>query len=196
MAAGSIYQIKLTSTVLGKDVYNIFHYQQGSGGSIPGDQATTINNAFWASIDTELLAIMHPSNSVKSAELFELDFLSVWNLKTISAAGTWTDASEQGAAFRQNTVGLRYNRVAVGQRHGYKRFSGAAVEAAEDGVWGAAMVVLAGALADALDGGFDAGTVHFSPFIASRPIVLGVNPSGYVPSGVDFYQGSSQNTRK
>jgi len=196
LAANDIVQIKLTTTVLGKDVFNIFHYIQGAGGTIPGDLAEVVNAAFWASIDTQLLACLHPSVTVKSSELVYLTFLSAWNILPIGEEGTWNDVTEQGAAPRQVTIGFRYQRTAVGQRNGYKRFSGGSIDALEDGVWGAAMAVTAGDLADALEDGFTAGTTPFYPYVAKRPITLGVNPPGYVSDAVSFYQGSSQNSRK
>jgi len=160
MAAGDIVQIKLTTTVLGKDVYNIFHYEQAVGGTIPGDLAETVNDAFWASIESQLLDCLHPSVTVKSSELVYLTFLSAWHIKPINMAGTWNDVTEQGVAPRQVTIGFRYQRTAVGQRNGYKRFSGGSIDGLEDGVWGSAMAVTAGYLADELEAGFQAGLVH------------------------------------
>lgn len=196
MAAGDIVQIKLTTNVVGKTTYNIFYYMQQAGGSIPGDLAATVNDAFWASINGQLRACLHPSTVVNQSELVFLTFLSAWNVKTINATGQWSDVSERGPAPRYNAIGLRYNRVAIGQRHGYKRFSGAAAEAIEDGGWNVALGALATTLATAIQGGFTAGTTAFLPFVAHRPIVLGMNPTGYVPGSVSYYDNSTQNSRK
>lgn len=195
MADGSIWQIKLHTEVLGKDCLNVFHFRQGPG-TVGGNLAEEVLNAFWAQIDAELLACIHPANTVSFVEGVELDFPAAFGSVTISDPGTWVDADERGPAQRNQTMSFRYQRAAANQRHGYKRFSGMSADAVEDGKWGSALVTKALDLELKLEAGFTAGTILFQPFVASRPIVVGSNPSGYVPLAAVFYNGGTQNTRK
>lgn len=196
MAVGDIIQIKLASTSNGQEMLNVFYFQQQAGGSIPGNLAQTVNEAFWDAFDTDWLDILHPSTTVVSSELIFLAFPEAWHNLAINDPGTWTDISEAGAAPAFLSAGFRYVRQSPGQRHGYKRVSGLAVEAQEDGGVSASFIALAVELAAVMQAGFTAGTTQFMPFVASRPIVLGTNPTGYVPSAVVFYGLGTQNTRK
>jgi hypothetical protein len=95
------------------------------------------------------------------------------------------------------SVTYRYARQAVGTRYGYKRISGIT----DDSVSGSSINPLYQATLSSV--GTALGSVlspivgvEFTPFIASRPITLGVNPGGYKTTSCSVNGLGTQNTRK
>lgn len=95
-----------------------------------------------------------------------------------------------------NATVFRFQRRAAGQRYGYKRYCGLVESQVAGNTWAAAAPsALVAALMVSSDPDTYEGWV-FTPFIASHPIVLGTNPTGYVPIACNFRGVTSQRTRK
>lgn len=196
MAEGSIWEIKLFSLASGQECLNVFHYEQVSGGDYGGEAGQAVADAFWDDLDTALLNILHPDTTVLRVELVELDFPAINNTTPINLAGTFVDTDDVGPAPSFISAGVRYNRIAAGQRYGWKRFAGIPLAALEGNGYESTYASALATLASVIQTGFSAGEVQFVPFVAHRPILLGTNPTGYVPGSVSVASVGTQDTRK
>lgn len=192
-AIGDIYQLVLTSDYAGEVLSNVFHYQLTAIGAGQGG-ADNLNQAFADGVTPALSTLVSENMVQRDLYTVCLNDMNDFHTLPLNIDGL---LDPSGGLNMPSWVALsyRYTRVAAGQRYGYKRFGGLldTQVAANNFVGNNAA---AEALRDVLAGILDDNTWSFRPFIASRPIVYGTNPSGYVPGGVAFRGITSQLSRK
>jgi hypothetical protein len=193
---GDVYQVKLFQDYLGVDVLNVFYYileTQGTGSNL----ATQLATQFDTDVITEMAEIQVDDLSYTQLEVVNLGDLTEFSATPGSGLAT-PDGNRVGDPLPAFFVAsFRFQRAAVGQRYGYKRLSGIqeqdVVGNSLDSGRQAAFNALAADFALTLDDGL--GNT-WAPYVAKRPIVLGVNPAGYVSKGCVFDGWATQNTRK
>lgn len=195
-AIGDVYQLKLFQTYLNVDMLNVWYYileSQGTGSNL----ATVLAAQFDQDVIPEFSGIQVNAVSYLQLEVVNLRELTEFSASpgsTLVNSGGQRSGAPLPAFF---TASFRYQRSAVGQRYGYKRVSGIQEQDVEGNVVEPSRVGafndVAAAFAAELDDGL--GNI-WAPYVAKRPITLGVNPTGYVCKGVVFNGWSTQSTRK
>lgn len=193
---GDIAQIKLAGSYLGQDVYNVFHYYC-EGASTDPKESQHIIDAFDDSVLFDLMPLLQSAYSVVSVECYNIRLPSDFDVRAGILLTNNVGSATGAPAPSWLTYTFKYDRVAVGQRHGYKRFAGVTEDYINGNEITGSGITKSGVLANTLDAGLVTATGGaFVPFIAKRPIVLGTNPAGYRSGGVIFNSIGSQNSRK
>lgn len=193
---GDIYQLTLFASFLGQAITNVFHYRLLEVGSGAGG-ADNLGASFADNILDDLIPLQSESLGYTGLVCMNLHNLSDFVETPLTLEGLLEIADDNNAPSYVALV-YRYGRTAAGQRYGYKRFSGL-VESQISGNAFTGNVTDANDLATALIGN-QGGVLYdgwsFKPFIASRPIVYGDNPSGYVPPNCVFRGVTTQVSRR
>lgn len=195
-SVGDVYQVKLFQTLLNVDVLNVWYYileTQGTGSNL----ASVLAGEFDTDIIPPLTEIQTTDLTYTQLEVVNLGLLTEFSATPgsgLSATNGVRGGQVLPAFF---CASFRYQRAAIGQRYGYKRIAGIQDQDVDgDGIESGRTTdytAVATAFAAVLDDG--AGNT-WAPYIARRPITLGVNPTGYVSKGVDFNGWTTQSTRK
>lgn len=196
MASGDIHQLTVTGTYLGQAIVNRWFYQQVSG-DIPsiGTEVELVNE-FQSAVLEVLMNAMSEEYSISLIEGVGLRDPGTFNYTApIAIDGDLTMLGAPQPAFM--AVAFRFQRLAPGQRYGYKRFPAPPGDFIDgNNTIAAYQSTYADPLAAAMAATLSPAGLTFVPFVASRPITLGANPSGYVSSFVSYRGLTTQNTRK
>lgn len=193
---GDVLQLNLVSTYLGQTLNNIFHFQITQVGSVV-NASTALGTGFGDNVLDDIRAITSDQITYNHADIVNIRDVSDFAQDDYSVTGSLTGGTTLDLPSYIG-LGFRYNRVGPGQRHGYKRFGGL-IESQVSGNSYAGNPTLAADLATALiynQGSDTYNSWRWSPFVASRPIVFGATPSGYVPVTSLFQGVTTQNSRK
>lgn len=196
-AVGDIFQLTVRGSYLGVATYNVFHYKLISTGTTPSVSVPhELVDQFDEQVVPKWMALLTEewiSNQQRCIGLRE-------GTEYLDAAGfvgglATTDPDENEPTFV--TLTYRYLRTSVLQRYGYKRFSGIHQQDIAGNTIDVGAVDASDELAAELQATLtsDANWI-FRPFVASRPINLGSNPSGYEVFNVVFNGVGTQNSRK
>jgi hypothetical protein len=195
LAILDVYNIKLFSVLQNVEMLNVFNYIV-SGGTVDSADAQEVSDKFNSDVLTKIAAICAIEVDFERIETFQ------WGNPSDTALIPKGSLSEQdglrtGEAMASFSAwSYTLNRSVPGQRSGGKRFAGIS-ETDLDGYTPETAVLtpiaqLSTALASVLVG----SNAEYSQFVARRPLVLGVTPTGYVPATISFGGVGTQNTRK
>lgn len=196
-AVGDVFQVTLTSSYLGKTINNVWHYVVsvlGDPAAFPQFQLEAFVNEF---IQNRIADLVNEEFEFLTLYTINYNDPSEFALSDLNGFGA-LPTDDDAALPSYLALAFRYARVAGGQRYGYKRLAGL-VESQVSGNTFSGNNTDATALADAMYASSNPATYNgwiFTPFIASRPLVLGTNPVGYIPSACVFRGLTTQNTRK
>lgn len=195
MAVGDVYSVKLFGNLQGTDNLNVFNYiVTGGGGGV--DNAQDLGDIFNTGIQGVIAAIASITQSYDRIEVFQWSDPS--NFATIPAGSMDEPIGLRPGDGMSNFVAWSYTlvRVAPGQRSGGKRIAGVAEPDLNGYVPVAGILTPLANVATAM-GSVLAGVLgNYSAFVAKRPLTLGINPTGYIPSAVSFAGVGSQVSRK
>jgi hypothetical protein len=196
MALNDIFSVKLTGTYLGKNVISQFFYRQTVNDIGGVGTAVELGERFFTVVALEIMQASSEEYTITQTETIGIRAPATFNyLDTFSQDGDLTALGAPSPAWLAQ--GYRYARVAPGQRYGYKRFPAPPGDFIDgNNTITAFQTTYADPLAAALGADLTAAGLTFTPFIASRPIVYGVQPTGYDAGGVTYRGLTSQNTRK
>lgn len=197
-AVNDIIQLKLFQTLSTQDVLNVFHWRLVEGSS--PISATEVAEAFVENILPTLAGVCTSTLQYQSIEAVNLahpaDFIILPNTEFGGVTeGTWAGSGGTASSFVCTT--FRYERQALGQSYGFKRFAGVpenaiGTEAVVDSTYLSACQTLATVLSIPLEG----DSAFYAAAVVSRPISLGTNPLNRLANGVSFRGIGSQNSRK
>lgn len=196
MASGDIHQLTVTGSYLGQTVVNRWFYRQNSADIGGVGTEVELVQEFQTEVLEVLMNAMSDEYSISLIEGVGLRDPGTFNYTApIAIDGDLTMLGAPSPAFL--AIALRFQRVAPGQRYGYKRFPAPP----GDFIDGNSTIptyqsTYGDPLASAMSATLTPAGLSFSPFVASRPILFGANPSGYVSSFVSYRGLTTQNTRK
>lgn len=191
-----VYQLRLFSTYLDESMVNVFHYVI----SEVGDELPVSSDLIAAFEDV----VMNLLTEVTSAGV-TYNTIDAFNIRDVTDFATVSpprSAYDQGLVLGEAlpaffTYKYRYQRVALGTRYGYKRFSGVPESFVDGNKASSGGKTLLEDLAVELGRALTPRTgVILFPYVARRPIILGITPPGYGTNKATFEGFSTQNTRK
>jgi hypothetical protein len=195
MAVGDIYQVVTRCSLLSKVVNNTFHWITDTVGA--GTGAVELADAVEDMWTTYVSPLLWSSCILNQIYAVNYNTPADFGLVTTSVPG----AKGLGGGLPATSVtaiGFRFLRIGAGARNGYKRFGGL-IGADVNGNTFNGSTTDANGLATFMQstlGSLGGSGWLWKPFIASHPIVLGSNPTGYVPTQCQFMGLSTQNSRK
>jgi len=194
-SVGDVFQVTVTTEFLGQQCLNVYHYvvsQLGDPEDLPQYQLEAFVDGV---VSSQVRALQSDLVTYQSQYTVNLNNPEEYSLADLDSEGG-IDSDLDAALPSFVAMVYRYGRRAAGTRYGYKRYAGLVESQVAGNTWAAgAPTLLVAALAASSDAGTYQGWV-FTPFIASHPIVLGTNPSGYQPNGVTFRGVTTQRSRK
>lgn len=196
MAQNDIYKLVLTGSYLGESVSNVFWFSESVQGSDDSLALEELKEGFEFVMSADLLALANDSMTYNLITITRIvdgrqeAFPVTW-------VGLVDDASGANALPSYVAIAFRYNRVSAATRHGYKRYAGIADSMVYGNNLDGSFSNAADNLEDAMETVIQTGSgFSFSPAVVSRPVVLGANPSYYLPQTVTFNGVTTQNSRK
>jgi len=198
VTVGDIWQFKLFSSLGGKAVLNVFHYETlTETGVVPAVNAA---EDFWAHIQAELIPLQSSAVLYSRVEAVNLDELTTFGTFPLTGI-TGNNPNSYVGTFA--AWSFRYNRASLAARHGYKRFAGPTEDLVNNGVPAgpsvtAALDALGAKLGSTLTVALTPSVYTMKPVI--RSLILNGQPRPlpvvFDVSSVQFVSFSTQNTRK
>lgn len=193
---GDVYQVRLFSEYLQEPIVNIFHYAVTVAPTDVPESADVISQ-FRATVMNLLIEVTSTGMRFDRVEAYNIR--DVVDFDSVLFAGQTDEfgkvSGEALPAFFNYKY--QYQRVAVGQRYGYKRFCGVPESFVDGNNVSATGQTLVNDLAVELGRTLVTTTsAEAVPYVARRPIVVGINPPGYGTNKARFLGFSTQNSRK
>lgn len=192
---GDIYQAVASGVYLGQAVTNVYWYKLIVNNGSPA-RAGVLSNRIADTLLPQVAAIQNDQMLWTGVNVINYRDPADSFLESVNVSGVLPTANNV-ALPSYMALAFRYQRVASGQRYGYKRFCGL-----NEGQVDGNTVTINQALLDDVRGMLARNLTsansdtQFKPVVVKRPVTLGANPISYEPSSVRFNGLTTQNTRK
>lgn len=192
---GDVFQLTLKASYLGQSISNVFFYYMSVATS-SNPYAAALANLFVDEVLSSIAAFQ--SDQLVYSEIYCVNVGTPLDMVVLPLSETGAIDAELDTLLPSYIAAkFRFTRSGAGQRYGYKRFAGLNDTLVNGNIASAAMTAFGLTCASNLDDPLIGGSgTTLNPFVASRPITLGVIPSGYIPQGCQFSGITTQNSRK
>jgi len=192
---GDVFQLTLKASYLGQNISNVFFYYMSIATS-SNPYAAALANLFADEVLPSIIDFQ--SDELVYSEIYCVNVGTPLDMVVLPLATSGSIAADPDTLLPSYVAAkFRFTRSGAGQRYGYKRFAGLNDALVNGNAPSSSMTTLGNTCAANLDDPLVGGSgTTLNPFVASRPIILGTIPSGYVPQGCQFSGITTQNSRK
>jgi len=194
MAVGDKFKLIDAQTFLGKNLYNVIHYEGMSGTCNAADLA----HAYETYVINEMIDVQSSDLVHAQVVVFNMTNVADYVDDVLTTANVGTIAGDNLPPYV--ALAFRFVRSERGHHHGALRLGGLTEQLNTDGVLDAAYVTAVGEIATILMGPIYGITGVYSPRIYRAPNTIKPGYSNaeafYTPSAVAFVRISTQNSRK